>query len=230
MPMIQDPHVETFAAVIAARINMDKKLTQDFIDTFNRPLKPVAYIRYKNPGPGMQFLEGQNSSLPCLFVWREEGEFYNFTAQDRVCDATCGIKYIMPSDEDIERVNRALVRVVERLDDAGQDTFEDQFGGALLRRAGIHKWMVRWRVRYGYKGPDGQGLYPTAEGTFMLTHEVNVFDKSVLPDVAGLLAQYDIRGPGQEGSDPRVINPILQQLIPEIRGKAAPPRRNKPTP
>ncbi len=212
MPRIQDTHLIALTAVVVSNINRRTSLVQDFIDTFARPIRPVEHILYYDIGTG-RVVFGGNTTFPALALWRRSDNYKPQTNESRMCSVTCGLKYVLPAETDTSVAFATLHRVCEEFDKMMDEDVEDQYGGDLLRAAGLIEWGVNWEVRYGYEGPDQQTLYPTATGTFNFKHDY-LFDRTPLQNMVGLYIKHNLKGVTSDGDAMPAFNPLVQQSCP----------------
>jgi hypothetical protein len=218
MPVIQDPQIQALILVAVGRLNANVRLREDLRDTLGLA-QPVGIGLNFDPGPGM--LPGMNVSYPALCMWRIADEFYPETMSRRAIMATVGIKIVLPASNNTPLSSAILHRYASVLDEAFDDSWEDQWGGDVLKAANLIHWELRWSARYGYEGPDAQVLYPTMTGTGKALHDRG-FDPNYLPDgsslldVVGISLDMNLRGVGQDGDEAPAFNPLVGVVLPSF--------------
>ena len=231
MPVIIDPQVQALALVMTGRLNANVPLRTDLRDSLNLAV-PVCACLNLDPGDGKGVFGG-NTTYPALALWRISDEFYPETMSRRAIKATIGFKLVLPANNNTMLASAALHRYADVIDQAFDDSWEDEWGGDVLKAANLSHWELRWTARYGYEGPDGQMLYPTMTGSGIMVHDRG-FDPDYLPDgssllnVAGLTLDENLKGVGQDGDTDPALNPLVGVYLPlsvQINSYAEPARR-----
>lgn len=217
MPIIQDRQIYALSLVVAGRLNASTRLRTDLRDTLSIAL-PVSQILLHDPGDG-RVAYGENTSFPILAIWRQENEYFPETVSRRGVLITIGIKIVLPAINDTALAMAVLNRYTEAIDEAFDDSFEDQWGGDILKAANFIYWERRWKMRFTYEGPEGQTLYPTATGSGKAQYDRG-FDPNYLPDesallnVNGLMLEENLKGLGSDGDQSPAFNPLVGVLLP----------------
>ena len=221
MAVLVDVQIQALLNVIKRHLNGDQTLTMkrtwltDFRDTIgNTSLLPIEtsfmadWAHLNAPWEG-------NASYPIFCLWRASDNWTEFSYDTDGNSAVALFKWVLPSDAETERITPLFQRFTFELRRCLEEAVEDVVDRPNLDAAGVSAWCTDLKVKYGYDGPQGNIIYPTATGSFDFTQHWKRTVTNLgldLPWLNSVEHHENIKGNGQDGDAAPKENPLVRGI------------------